>query len=213
MQRFENYVYKGSSTAAEFRDVLQQAARTIDARIIWEESSNAATCLNTSHEGDIHKVQLTGSSLRANGFYKEIGRITGFPWINFCIPGAPIWLYTLYLGDERKDHFNPCPEMWEDPDTISNADLAQLSEQWSGNPELLARLWNVTTASIERYIRPWGLTKSGPNKVGYKFKLSGKAYPHDKSQYGKGEQMLDFWRALGISNTASSQHTLVVGSR
>ena len=213
MQRFQNCVYKGPLDKGKFREILQGAARNVGARITWDVPGDPRTYLNTSDEGDIHKVQLTPLSPKADEFYKETGKISGFPWINFRIPGAPIWLYTLYSGEELKDSFNPCPEIWENPDTLTGNDLSKVTERWSGNANLLAKIWDVPEARIERYIRRWGLIKTSPTDAGYKYKLSGKAYPRDAAEYGKAEQLIDFWRALGISNNASSAHSMIMEIR
>lgn len=144
--------------------------------------------LRTAHAGEVHTVYLPYLSGAGYLLCRLVGAALDVPWIETRIQEGSLWDYSLYSGAKHVDQFSTLPEYWEEY-------AEQAAEKDLGNPDLLARLWNVSKERVERYIRHWGME---PRDDGlFDTKLKGKAYDSDVDEYGSIYQMFDFLRALG----------------
>lgn len=142
----------------------------------------------TTHAANIHTVFLPYLSGADYLICRLVGAALGVPWIETRIQEGALWDYSLYEGANDVDEFSTLPEYWEDDEQAAEKkDL--------GNPDLLARLWNVPKERVERYVRHWGMEPLDDGV--FDTKLKGKAYDSDKHGYGSIYQMFDFLSALG----------------
>ena len=147
---------------------------------------------------------------------EKLGRKSGLPWIELRIQEGAIWDYALYQGDQCVDLFSVCPQYWSDPPQLTvfsygsslkrmvfeafgsrrYDDMDERLAEWKGKPAVLAELWGLPKARIERYLVNWGIA-TDPKEHTFQFTLSGRAYPDDQFEYGNYEQFFDMLRVLG----------------
>lgn len=134
-------------------------------------------------------------------FYTLLGVSLNCPWVYLMLQEKSFWEYILHHGNEVLDLFSTCPEQWGRP--------KKENERWRGYPEILANIWGVDIARIERYYLNWDL---GPiwvdvlqrEELGYR--RNGKAYEVDRWPYGCVDQAFDFAKALGSAEFSSAEH-------
>lgn len=133
-------------------------------------------------------------------FFRELGLILDCPMMQLRLQEGMIWDYSLRKGEQDLDRYSVCPQYW-------GSDVNP--KKWKGNPSVLASTWNIPVNSIERYFVQWPLPWLPWSKR--TFKIKGKAYPEDKSEYGDANQFFDFARALQAPGLSELRiHSLLI---
>jgi hypothetical protein len=112
-----------------------------------------------------------------------LSRSLGVPVVSLHVHDGDLWTYSLFVGGEEVDRFNPIPDYWSDdpPDeerSLQAGDAGVVAANWEG----------VDAAAIERYLVTWDLGEDRP----------GRAYEDDVHPYGDCWQVLDFMGRLGL---------------
>jgi hypothetical protein len=206
--RLTQWLFKGL-TPDEFKQSLEQAAQKLGGQIIWNQPSSEGD-LRLSYLNGVHNLYIPYLSGRESIFCRTVAELTGLPMIELSIQEGALWEYGACKGGEFVDAFNPYPEYWEDPGELTEEQWQKFTAKIKGNPQALADLWSIPVERIEKYIKPWVIGREVDEDEDVYFpKLSGKAYPTDKYEYGSYEQFHDVLAALG-GEWPKNSHTLIL---
>lgn len=191
------FVFRGT-TENELQEQMSIAVTSFGGQLDWSARPDAMSAkLLTSHRDNTHAAYI---DLKGFEIAKAIGKSLGITWMNLRIQEGSLWDYSLYSGADHADNFSTLPEYWDD-------DSEWIATQ-RGNPELLARLWQIEQNTIDRFLRPWGMEQDEEARI-FRTRLQGKAYPSDRYGYGDIWQMTDFLRSLGAHDPNFDQPTCV----
>lgn len=174
-------------TLTEFREAMERVVTKLGGQLDWDSHPPAEeAALLTSHAPNTHAAVI---STHEHEIASGVAEMLGIVWMHLRIQEGALWDYSLYDGRRQIHNFSTLPEYWDDEPSFI--------ERHRGNPEELARLWELPQSTIERYLKPWGYVLDKEDGI-FETKLRGKAYPTDECEYGQIWQMADFLRALGV---------------
>ncbi|QDU63694.1 hypothetical protein Pan216_45750 [Planctomycetes bacterium Pan216] len=205
-------LFKGCS-ASELRDAIDQSALECGGKVFWKAGKGSpGVYLGLYHNDTTHSAIVYQEP--ASWFFDKVGGRLDIPWMELRGQEGSHWDYSLMKGSESLGAYSSYPQYWDDdPEFVKSHE---------GDPELLAKLWDVPLEKIDRYHLQWGemlsesefsltVEKIHSEHVTVerndletllkgarpKYARQGKAYPHDKHEYGDHWQMMDFLHALG----------------
>lgn len=112
------------------------------------------------------------------------------PWMLLHVSEGSVWGYVLFAADGTcLDEFCVSPGHWDSDRTSM--------ERLRGKPGVLADVWDVPIANVERYLVDWQRREINEDEFEYALRGRGKAYDADKHAYGDIWQVFDFLKALG----------------
>lgn len=133
-------------------------------------------------------------------FFRDLScALGGVPYMEARIQEGSHWDYSLHRGFELLDNFSTYPQYWEESDDP----ITSLARR--GNPEMISLVFGVPIPEFDRYLKHWYSDWDEASEE-YRFKLQGKAYPNDRSEYRNYEQLWDFLQCIGIHDPASGLH-------
>ena len=112
---------------------------------------------------------------------KNLSKKLNTPVFLFHIHNGDFWTYSLFITGELKDKHNPIPDYWK---KINKKER----QEWKGNPEILAEIFNIPKESIEKYLIFWDDIEDEDKK----------AYSKDNYPIKNEWSMIDFQRKFGI---------------
>ncbi|MCE9611872.1 MAG: hypothetical protein K8R23_16870 [Chthoniobacter sp.] len=173
---------------SRFELALETVAKELGVRITLDEApSPPAKDCRTAHAQGVQSIYLPYLSGVEHQLITGLGRKLDCAWMMLYLQEGSIWEYRLYRADRCLDNFSVAPQYW--------TDSKEFTAQRRGNPRLLSETWGTPVEELQRYIADWQMRDIDDDT--FEFALKGKAYPHDRSDYGAPNQVFDFLQALG----------------
>lgn len=185
-ERVKLCLFKGPNKAV-FLSTLETVVERYGGKVFWETDDHSlGKDMRTAHRGNVQSAFFDDSDI---DFLvpRAMARILKCPWFSLRIQEGSLWDYDFYVGDKHVDSFSTLPQYWDD-------DPRRIALR-KGNPELVARLWDVPLDRIKNYLVNWGLVEFEDGS--YAHVLKDKAYDSDRYDYGDIWQLVDFIEALG----------------
>ncbi len=173
--------------AVGYRRALASAIEAGGGRVLWDSKpSSAQIDLRVLEKPAVCLHYLPYLSGSEHLVAKLVGSRLNVPWIVARVQEGNHWDYSLFSAAEYIHSFSTRATYWGKRAYGVSAARAAAAR--------LALEWGIETRTIERYHRPWD---APPWRRIRALRRRGRAYAHDKSEYGDIWQLLDFIRALG----------------